>query len=163
MVSAARTEETTQRRRSCPIRPAGFALSTCLVNESLEARPDAEETSIDKIERPKDRWKPCDLTKRSQQGNRAPHRGKCRSSGDDRVPTFLRVEAGEQFGPIERAYRISAVDIFEMDCAPSIQPFEQGDFPPAERTGSVKPYGQRRACLLQSISLLRRGRGPAGA
>ena len=133
-----------------------------LVNESLESRPHDQETSIGKIERPQDRWKACDLTNGSQQGNRAPHRGECRSPGNDRVSTFLRVEAGEQFGPIERAYRISAVDIFEMDCAPAIQPFEQCDFPPAERTGPIKPDGQRWVCLLQPISLLRRGRGPAG-
>lgn len=162
MVSSARTEETTQRRRSRHIRPVGCSVSASLGNESLESRPHDEETSIGKIERPKDRWKPCDLTKGSQQWNRAPHRGECRSSGDDRVPTFLRVEAGEQFGPIKGAYRISAVDIFEMDYAPSIQPFEHGDFPPTEGTGPVEPDGQRRACLLRPISLLMRGRGLGG-
>jgi hypothetical protein len=80
--------------------------------------------------------------KRSQDGDRAPHRGECR--GPSQPPlSLLRMETCKQGATVGRAaktMRIGYID--EIDRSTSIEPTHHRDFAPTKRAGTVMPDDQ---------------------
>ena len=112
----------------------------------LQARPDLEKAEIGLLKRPKQQRQAGQFAKRSQQGYGAPHCGKSGSARDDRLPGFLRMKAGKQLGPVNRAIGRLRADVLETNGAAPVETAKEGDLPPAQRTSPIKPDrdGRRR-------------------
>ena len=106
----------------------------------LQPGPDLQETKVQAFEHPEHRPESRQQPQRPQHGNRPPHRGKGRSTGDDRLTPFLRMKTREQRFGVQRTAR-GTFYLTEIDPAATIQSTHQVYFPDAQGAVTVVPDG----------------------
>ena len=70
--------------------------------KALELGPNFEKKDVEPLQNTKDKAIAGDLAQRTQDGDRAPHSGKCRRAGED-LTVFLCMKARQQLALIDRA------------------------------------------------------------
>jgi len=123
-------------------RPAETALRNGANDPSsekpLQPGPQAQEDTIGGLEQWGARRPAGDLAKWTQQRDGAPHSGECRRTRQKSF-SLLRMEAGEDFSPIDGTDRQGVASIDEADRATPIKPLYQGNFALAQWAVAVEP------------------------
>lgn len=121
---------------SCDV--TGSGLTSEPAGERLQPRPDPQETNVTLLQQPQHQRMKRRESERAKQRNCTPHGSEGSGTGQQ-LPVLLRMELGEQLGPVQRARRFVVRCVDELDVAAPIQLPHQLDLAAAEGARSIVP------------------------